>query len=211
MEASFWHQRWELGEIAFHEGQANALLVQYFAKLNLEKGSKVFVPLCGKTRDIAWLLTQGYQVVGAELSELAIKELFSDLEIEPEISEVGDLIHYHGEGIDIYVGDIFSVTAAQLGQVDAIYDRAALVALPEHMRQQYTSHLITITGTAPQLMICYEYDQLVMPGPPFSICDEEVKQHYDGSYRLLLLESSQVSGGLKGKAAAVERVWLLQK
>jgi thiopurine S-methyltransferase len=76
MQADFWHQRWAKGEIGFHESDINPLLIAHFANLGLEPGQRVFVPLCGKTHDISWLLAQGYNVVGAELSETAIKALF---------------------------------------------------------------------------------------------------------------------------------------
>ena len=211
MEASFWHQKWEKGDIAFHQSQANPLLIEHFEKLNLAKGSRVFLPLCGKTRDLAWLLACGYRVVGAELSELAINELFNDLRVEPKISRVGELTHYCAKDIDIFVGDIFGVSAEVLGSVDAVYDRAALVALPASMRNQYTSHLMTITNAAPQLLICYEYNQQLMDGPPFSISEEEVKHHYGAAYQLKAVESKDVAGGLKGEVASIETVWLLQK
>lgn len=211
MEASFWHQRWEKGDIGFHKSEANALLVEHFEKLNLAKGSRVFLPLCGKTRDFAWLLSCGYRVVGAELSELAINELFNDLGVEPKISNVGELTLYCAEDIDILVGDIFNVSAEILGLVDAIYDRAALVALPANMRSQYTSHLMKITNAAPQLLICYEYDQQLMDGPPFSVSEDEVKRHYGAAYQLKPVASKDVAGGLKGKVASIETVWLLQK
>ncbi len=98
-----------------------------------------------------------------------------------------------------------------IGSVDAIYDRAALVALPKEMRDRYTAHLTKITDKAPQLLICYEYDQNLMAGPPFSISDEEVRQHYKDHYNLALIASTNVSGGLKGKCAAKENVWLLRE
>jgi thiopurine S-methyltransferase len=211
MEASFWHQKWEKGDIGFHESEANPLLTEHFEKLNLEKGSRIFLPLCGKTRDFAWLLSCGYRVVGAELSELAISRLFNDLGIEPKISRVGELVHYGGLNIDIFVGDIFDVSAEVLGAVDAIYDRAALVALDANTRNPYISHLMKITGAAPQLLIVCEYDQSLMDGPPFSINQDEVEKHYEAAYYLNPVERKHVIGGLKGKVAAIETVWLLQK
>lgn len=209
MEANFWHQKWECGEIAFHQSEANPLLVAYFEQLKLPQGSRVFLPLCGKTRDFAWLLAQGYRVVGAELSELAIQDLFQDLAVVPEISTVGSLTHYRAKHIDIFVGDIFALSAETLGPVNAIYDRAALVALPAGMRVQYTSHLMDITDAAPQLLITYQYNQSLMDGPPFSITEDEVKQHYGTAYQLQLDECKEVVGALK--IAAKETVWLLQK
>jgi thiopurine S-methyltransferase len=210
MDPSFWHQRWEKNEIAFHESQANPVLVSHFNELSLAKGSRVFVPLCGKTLDISWLLSNGYRVAGAELSQIAIEQLFMELGLQPEISRVGEVEQWSDKNLDICVGDIFAVSRKMLGPVDAIYDRAALVAFPEEMRNRYTAHLTEITGKAPQLLICYDYDQSLMPGPPFSIRNEEVHRHYADTYEVTLLASKDVPGGLKGKCAAQENVWRLK-
>jgi thiopurine S-methyltransferase len=210
MDASFWHQRWGNNDIPFHEREANPLLVKYFAALSLSKGSRVFVPLCGKTLDIHWLLSQGYRVAGAELSTIAIEQLFVELGMEPTVSSAGEVDHYSATDIDIFVGDIFHVSREMLGPVDAIYDRAALVALPEELRKRYTVHVTAMTDNSPQLLICYEYDQSLMEGPPFSVSNEEVARHYKDKYDVTLMVSADVPGGLKGKCPARENVWLLQ-
>ncbi len=209
MEADFWHARWEKNEIGFHLGDANPALVKYFGKLKLAKGARVFVPLCGKTLDIGWLLGQGFRVAGAELSELAIQQLFEELGARPTVTQVGSLRKYSALSIDIFVGDIFELDAAALGQIDATYDRAALVALPPDMRTRYTAHLRAITGDAPQLLLTFEYDQSVMPGPPFSIPKDEVQDHYAKAYDVTMISSHDVPGGIKGLAPAMETIWLL--
>lgn len=211
MEPQFWHDRWAKNEIGFHKGEANPLLVTYFKELALAKGSRIFVPLCGKTLDISWLLSNGYRVAGAELSAIAIEQLFTELGTKPTITKNGGIDRYHAPDIDIFVGDIFDVTNTMLGPVDAMYDRAALVALPENMRSRYTAHVTAITNHAPQLLVCYEYDQRAAEGPPFSISHEEVRRHYAHRYQLRLLASEDVPGGLKGKCTATEHVWLLRK
>jgi len=210
MDPSFWHQKWEKNEIAFHESKANPLLVKHFNELSVAMGSRVFVPLCGKTRDISWLLSNGYRVAGSELSQIAIEQLFMELGRQPEISTVGEIEQWSAKNLDIFVGDMFALSRKGLGRVDAIYDRAALVAFPEDMRNRYTGHLTGMTGKAPQLLICYHYDQSVMQGPPFSICNEEVYRHYADTYEVTLMASTDVSGGLKGKCPAKENVWLLK-
>ncbi|WP_417319187.1 thiopurine S-methyltransferase [Emcibacter sp.] len=210
MDPKFWHDKWEQLDIAFHQDAAHVMLAAHFDRLALARGSRVFVPLCGKSLDMAWLLGQGYRVVGAELSEIAVRQFFEGLDVTPAISEVGDLILYSAEGIDIFVGDIFDLTSGLLGQVDAIYDRAALVALPKEMRQKYSAHLRSITNTAPQFLIVFVYDQSLQDGPPFSLSDEEVAQHYGKTYEIELLESTDVPGGLKGLCPAVENAWLLK-
>lgn len=211
MDASFWHQRWEKNEIAFHESKANPLLVKHFHELSLAKGRRVFVPLCGKTLDISWLLSRGYRVAGAELSQLAIEQLFMDLGMQPDIEKVSGIERWSANNLDIFVGDIFAVSRPMLGQVDAVYDRAALVALPEDMRKRYAAHLMEITGKASQLLVSYEYDQRLVEGPPFSVSNEEVRRHYASTYALTLLAGTEVPGGLKGKAPAKESVWLLKR
>lgn len=186
------------------------MLVSYFQELALAENSRVFLPLCGKTRDISWLLSQGYCVVGAELSEIAVEQLFIDLGLEPAISSIGAGKRYSAKNIDIYVGDIFDLTREIMGSIDAVYDRAALVALPEQIRTQYTAHLRKLTNQAPQLLICFEYDQALMAGPPFSISHEELNTHYSGRYKLILISSQNVPGKLKGKCVAQENAWLLR-
>ncbi len=210
VDANYWHQKWQKKDIAFHSGETHPLLKAHFSALDLAEESRVFVPLCGKTCDIAWLLAQGYSVVGAELSEVAVSELFAELGVEPKMSQIGDLVLCQAKNLDIFVGDIFNLDPLFLGRVDAIYDRAALVALPFDMRTNYTAHLVKITETAPQLLIAFEYNQALMDGPPFSIAEAELVQHYGHRYQLDRIETAEVAGGLKGKVAAEETIWLLR-
>jgi len=210
MDASFWHAKWEKSEIAFHQDEVNPLLLDHVGALSLAPGNRVFVPLCGKTRDILWLLQSGYRVVGAELSRLAVEQLFAEMDLAPSVTEAGPLTRFAAEDIDIYVGDIFELSAAQLGQVDAVYDRAALVALPAEMRQRYADHLATITNRARQLLIAYDYDQSLQNGPPFAVGADEVRSLYAQYFEPTLLASVEVAGGLRGKCPATEHVWLLR-
>ncbi|MCF8468170.1 MAG: thiopurine S-methyltransferase [Sneathiella sp.] len=211
MDPDFWRERWKKNEIGFHQSKPNALLAKHFDTLALPKDSRIFLPLCGKTLDIAWLLGKGYRVAGAELSELAIEQLFKDLGVEPEISNAGALKRYSAPDIDIFVGNIFDLRGDHLGPIDAVYDRAALVALPEDMRGPYTQHVIGITGCAPQFLLCFEYDQSEMAGPPFSIFEADVKKFYSGKYDATFLDRWDLAGGLKGRVAATETAWRLKK
>lgn len=209
MEHSFWHHKWEHNDIGFHRKTANALLVEHLPVLGLADGQRVFVPLCGKTLDIRWLLSQEYRVAGAELSRLAVDQLFAELECVPTITEAGPLLHYSAPDLDIFVGDILELTADLLGPVDAIYDRAALVALPPALRDLYTAHLRAITNRAPQLTIVFEYDQSRAEGPPFSIPDAEIARHYEASYSPVLLANHVIPNGMRGQCPAAEKVWNL--
>ena len=209
-ENNVWLQRWENREIGFNQDTPNAFMMKYFPSLGLSKGSRVLVPLCGKSIDISWLLSQGYEVVGIELSEQAIIELFEELGVEASVSTLGELLVYSAESIIIYVGDIFKVRAEVLGKIDAIYDRAALVALTKELRVAYAKHLKFMTNNAPQLLLCFEYDQSLMDRSPYSVDEDEVTLHYGDVYTLGLLARESIKGGFKGKLPASDVVWLLK-
>ena len=209
MKKQFWLDVWDKKQIGFDQKSVNPLLAKHMAALNLSAGSRVFVPLCGKSIDMIWLLKQGFQVVGVELSQDAIDQFFLAMGIQAEVTEINGFIRYSAPEVEIYVGDYFALTAALIKSVDAVYDRASLVALPNDMRNDYTQQLRAITETALQLLIAFNYDQTQHSGPPFSISEDEVKQHYAKHYQIALLESVAVVGGLKGVCAAEEQVWLL--
>ena len=211
MEHAFWHNRWATNQIGFHEPQVNPLLVEHFAALALPPGSRLLLPLCGKTLDIAWLLAAGHRVVGVELSELAVQQLFAELAATPRIQVLNDALkRYETDELTVFVGDIFALSRDLLGPVDAIYDRAALVALPATMRPRYAAHLSEISACAPQLLISFDYQQSQLPGPPFAVPAAELAALYGQRYQLQQLARQALAGGLKGQCPADEVVWRLQ-
>ncbi|RFC65075.1 thiopurine S-methyltransferase [Fulvimarina endophytica] len=211
MEHAFWHERWEKRETAFHEGRPNALLVKHLPVLDLQPGSRIFLPLCGKTIDIHYLLAQGMRIVGIDLSPIAVSDLFEDLGLTPRISEAGRLTHYGAPGIDIFLGDLFALDRETLGEIDAVYDRAAIVALPREMRAYYARHLVDICVAAPQLCLTFEYDQALFDGPPFSVEAAEIDHLYAATHKIALLERGRVPGGLKRREAVDQAAWLLTR
>ena len=210
MDAQFWHDRWQEGRLGFHEGRVNRMLEAHVGALGLLPGQRVFLPLCGKTVDIPWLLAQGYRVAGAELSEIALRDLFAEMGVVPEVTETGAHRRYSASGVEIFAGDIFDLTAETLGQVDAVYDRAALVALPEGMRERYAAHLAAITGRAPQLLVTFDYDQSVMDGPPFAVDEAGLRRCHGARFEIERLAEAEVPGGLKGVCPAIESAFLLR-
>ena len=209
MQHDFWHDKWQTNNIGFHQDQPHPLLTQHLQSLSLSSNARIFVPLCGKSLDLAWLIKQGYHVVGIDLSPIAIQALIIDLGLSFKEIQSGELTHYQHPQIELFVGDFFQLTAQQLGDVDAVYDRAALIALPPQMRSQYTQHLLDITKQAPQLLISLEYDQNLLQGPPFSVPEHELTEHYATHYQIKLLET--MTENLKGKVIAHENVWSLSK
>lgn len=208
MEHDFWHEVWQRHEIGFHEGRPNAALQRHLPMLDLAPGARLFLPLCGKTRDLGWLMGRGHGVAGAELSAIAVRELFEELNLTPEATPLGALSRFSAPGIDIFQGDIFDLTPEALGPVGAVFDRAALVALPSILRPRYASHLATVTGGATQLLLTFEFDQAQGSGPPFSVPGQEVAALYGSAYRISELERTDLPSGLRGRGGQIV-VWHL--
>lgn len=208
MEAEFWHARWSESRIGFHEAEGNALLQRHFPALGVPEGGRVFVPLSGKTKDIGWLLARGYRVVAAELSEIAIRDLFADLGLTPEITDVGAVQHWAGPGLDVFVGDVFALDAAALGPVDGVLDRAALIALPADLRTRYAAHIGVITKGAPILLVTFEYPEGAINGPPFSVPEIEARDVFSETYSAELIETAKA--WFRGGVAAQEHALLLR-
>ena len=213
MQQDFWHQRWQENRIGFHQPQPNDYLIQYLPTLTLQPHARILVPLSGKTLDIGWLLMQGFRVVAIELSRVAIhalmQQLKDDLGIVFEQKQLEACVHYHHPEIDLFVGDFFDVSNVEIGQIDAIYDRAALIALPPEMRARYAQHLIDITQGAVQLLVSYQYDQDSFQGPPFSVEAEEIEQLYASQYSIRQLAHVELSEQHKGRQAQ-EKIWYLR-
>ena len=209
MEAQFWHERWQTADIAFHEPQPNTFLVRWLHQLGLTQGDTVLVPLCGKTMDIGWLLEQGFKVIGVELSSIAVEQLFESLGMKPKIEPHGKFIKYEAGDLIVLQGDIFYLGENDLVAVNAIYDRAALVALTSSQRHDYSCLLQFICPQAKQLVLTYEYDQSCYPGPPFSIDEERLAELYGQAYVLKKLLDEPVPNGLKQTIPATAVAWLL--
>lgn len=170
MEHDFWLQKWREGSIGFHRQTPMPQLLRHWPDLALPVNARVLVPLCGKTPDMVWLRQQGHEVLGVELSPLAVEQFFNEQQLTPEIVETPAGVHYRADGMEIIQADVFDLVASTLATCDAVYDRAALIALPPVLRQRYARE---IYGRLPVgcrgLVVTLEYDQNEMNGPPFAV------------------------------------------
>jgi thiopurine S-methyltransferase len=193
MKKDFWLERWERVEIGFHQNEVNPSLCEYWQELQLASDSMVFVPLCGKSQDMLWLRKQGHQVVGVELSDIAVQAFFMENSLIPSNVTQGKFEHCEAEGIHILCGDFFDLSKDDLAKVNAVYDRASLIALPPEMRERYVSHLVSILPPATQiLLITIDYHQPEMQGPPFSVSSSEVEALYREHAKVRLLAQLDV-------------------
>lgn len=192
MDKAFWLDRWQNRKIGFHQDHINPYLTKHWSALEPDSGNRIFVPLCGKTMDLLWLAEQGYEVIGVEFSQSAVEEFFKEQSLAYQLTVNGKLNSYQSENITIYQGDFFDLTAEVLGQVSVVFDRASLVALPATMRQAYCDHLSDLAAGANMLLVSMEYDQAAMQGPPFSVPESEINQHYSKFYQINVLEEADL-------------------
>jgi len=193
MNSEFWQEKWKTGETQFHRDTAHPELVAYFSGKPVQK---IVVPLCGKSKDLLWLHSQGHEVVGIELSPIACEAFFveNQLPFEKQTSPEGTV--YQGDRVSLWCIDFFQTPARVWAGCHSIYDRAALIALPTEMRQRYSQHLIKSwdaqkpeNGT--MLVITLEYTSEKSLGPPFSVTGQEVRALYSGKFDVKLLNSQR--------------------
>ncbi|MBK5513117.1 thiopurine S-methyltransferase [Pseudomonas sp. TH15] len=193
MQPEFWHKRWTSNQIGFHLPEVNPYLQRYWPQLGLEEGARVLVPLCGKSLDLLWLAKCGHEVLGVELSEKAVEDFFHEHQFDPDVSDQGPFTVYRAGSIEIWCGDFFALTAGDVADCSALYDRAALIALPPTMREQYAAHLQSILPVGLQgLLITLDYDQTQMAGPPFSVDGAQVQRLLGSTWQVKLLEAQDV-------------------
>lgn len=217
MHQEFWQERWDRGEIGFHLRDVNPFLRRHWDSLGVAQGSRVLVPLCGKSLDLAWLAGQGLPVLGVELSEKAVEAFFAEHGLEPRIDEHGPFKRYRSESIEILCGDFFALTTQDVRDCHALYDRAALIALPDEMRRRYVAHLTEILpGDCAALLVTLDYPQEQMDGPPFAVSDALVHELYDGRWDVELLEQVDALAGNwkfieRGLTSLAERCYRMRR
>jgi thiopurine S-methyltransferase len=193
MEKDYWQERWKQEETGFHQNEVNPYLLQYWQELHLAPGSEVFVPLCGKSRDMSWLSEQGYAVLGVETSAVAVQAFFKENGYTPNHATSEKFDRYDANSIRILCGDFFDLSKHDLAKISAVYDRASLIALPPEMRERYTHHLLSILPPATQtLLITLDYPQPEMAGPPFAVSANEVEALYHERFTIRLLSQLDV-------------------
>ncbi len=217
MDAEFWKQRWQEGQIGFHRTQVMPLLETHWPALGLAAGSRVLVPLAGKSLDMHWLAAQGHRVLGVELSPLAVQQFFDEAGLQPvrHHSRYGE--HFVAGPVEMILGDALGLDTALLADVAGVYDRAALIALPPALRQRYLDTLYAaLPGGCQGVLITLEYPQTEKAGPPFSVEAAEVARLFDLPWHATLLERREILGQeprfqAEGVTALATAVYRLQK
>lgn len=216
MNVDFWTERWQQNQIGFHLSATNPNLIKYWPAIADNK-SPVFVPLCGKSLDLIWLMNQGHQVTGAECSAIATTDFFAENDLQYEKIKTENFSVYKHTALSVFQGDFFALKKTDLKNISYVFDRAALIALPEGMRKKYAAQLSSLLdSTTKILLITLEYDQTSMQGPPFSVTEDEVMSIYNADFHIEKLHQQDILDQenhfkSRGLTALIETVYTLQK
>jgi thiopurine S-methyltransferase len=193
LQPDFWHKRWQIGQIGFHQSAVDRHLKRYWPDLGLAAGSRAFVPLCGKSLDLLWLQQQHESVTGVELSAVALESFCMEQGIPARRRVLEHFDVYEAAELRLFRGDFFALTPELLGPICAVFDRAALVSWAPELRAAYVAHLTALTRPGTQtLLVTMEYAQSQMTGPPFSVGGDEVQLLYAHSHAIQLLSREDV-------------------
>ncbi|MCG6865826.1 MAG: thiopurine S-methyltransferase [Thiogranum sp.] len=192
MDPEFWHQRWRDNRIGFHQGEINPHLVRHWPRLGVEPGGRVLVPLCGKSRDMSWL-AESHPVLGVELSPKAVEDFHRESNLPVTRRNDEPFAVYQSGPVALLCGDFFDLQPAHTQGIAAVYDRAALIALPADMRPAYAAKLgALVTSGTPMLLITLAYEQAQMDGPPFSVEAAEVEALFAADWRIESLQRDDI-------------------
>lgn len=193
MDIEYWIERWKEGRTGFHEGKPNAFLTRHVERLG-PAPKRILVPLCGKTEDMAFLASRGHHVVGIEAAEQAVRAFFREHDLVPEEKDAGAYRSFSTSCVTILAGDLFACTAEDVGNVDALYDRAALIALGPEVRTKYVAHLRSLLAPRSRaLLVTCEYDQSKLEPPPHDVKEAEVRELFAGA-RIDLVDEGTFDG-----------------
>jgi thiopurine S-methyltransferase len=212
LDSRYWRKRWDEGKIGFHRNETNPLLVDFYDRFIDENSRRVYLPLCGKSEDLNWLRNKGLEVHGCDVSSLAFEAFFKENGLEYESSDH----EFRSGNICLHEGDFFALAAEQIGQFDAIYDRAAMVAIEHNRHDDYAKRLLELLEPHGRiLLIGFDYDPLEMAGPPFSLSEQNIKTAFHGAKIEQLAETDiwakETRFQARGLTWLTESAWLIQK
>jgi len=193
MDSDFWQQRWRDGRTGFHQDRPTPLLLKHWSTLALAAGTRVLVPLAGKSLDLLWLAARGHRVLGVELSPLAVNQFFTEHGLVPEIIDSRYGRHHRAGNIELICGDVFGLDAGALADCAAVYDRAAMIALPPELRRRYVDELYAQLPVGCRgLLITLDYPQQEKVGPPFAVPEMEVRERFEPAWEVATLECRDI-------------------
>jgi thiopurine S-methyltransferase len=177
-----WDWLWKNGGTPWVTESVHPLLSEYIDQLTLGRANcRTFVPLCGNTIDLKWLVEQGHRVVGLEVSETAILQFFERCGWEQEVKQLegienGKLYTACDGRLQIYQCDMFAVSKDILGSFNCVWDRGSLGAISPDTRKGYVEIISSIVADDGRILLeVIEHEGTGnFHGPPYSLKEQDI-------------------------------------
>lgn len=205
----FWRDNfWGKNLSPWHVNWTHPVLIKYQHYLLVnERPGRILVPLCGKSVDLKYLYEQGHEVFGVECVSEAIEKFFQENNFQFDIISIDGHRAYQtpDKRLSILNVNFFDVKGPTLNNsFDAVWDRAALVAVRAEHRTLYAESIKRLVkDNFRYLLATVEYEQEKMRGPPFSVFEHDVVNLYSSWAAITKLESYKINSG-KFVAAGVD-------
>ena len=147
-----WLEKWKKAEIPWHKPEVDNNVQRHLEELTQgQPSASILVTWCGKSVDMPWLCSQGYNVVGIELSAVAVRQFFEENKIPYSTSVTTqangeEFVVYQAQDrkLTIFLGDYYKLTPDLAGTFEAIWDNNAFGSSPPADRLQYISVLASL-------------------------------------------------------------------
>lgn len=189
-----WSNRWREGRAGWNLDGVHKMLAKHFEKVvNGRTDLKIFVPLCGKAKDMKWMFDQGHRIVGVEYDEQVVRELFVENGLElDKVKEMGGLKLFSSlDGrFKVYQGDFFLFKSEYESEpMNGIWDRGSLVAVNVADREKYASIILSVMAPdCRYLLDTLEYDVSEYVGVPHCVTDQDIHGLYHSKCDIERLE-----------------------
>lgn len=214
MDLQFWLDRWREGQIGFHREGVHPDLLRWGEDWLGGTDARVLVPLCGKSQDLPWLAARAREVVGVELSELAVQALVQEHHLDAERHPHGPYEAWSAGTLHLWVGDVFALDPARDGRFDRVWDRGALVALDPPRRARYVARLRELLAPGGEVLLnFFWFDAEGWQGPPHNVPEDEVRALYAGAEITVLQDAEQPleeKFAARGARSFRERTWRIR-
>lgn len=212
LSLEYWVKRWDDNNTLWHQHDGNKLLWRSLHNLLPSKFPSrkpaeltVFVPLCGKAKDMYLLYEMGFTVVGVEYSPKGVDEFFAENQLKEGKKNNGSMRSTEDGRLMIGVGDLFSFSGDQshynplpYEKFDIIWDRGSFEATNSCDRERYASLLLSLLDKdGVYLMNTKVYDLNEYGGPPLAANTDDLRQFYGEKLDVVLLEKEDIIDSLE--------------
>ncbi|CAE6529020.1 unnamed protein product [Rhizoctonia solani] len=193
-----WDAAWQEGITPWDSGVPQPPLQQVFetsiqSDLGIPKSGRALVPGCGRGYDAIYLASQGYNVIGADLSATAVSEAQKYLSSQPNAENIK---------VQYQVLDFFKSPSLVEEPFDLVYDYTFFCAIPLGLREPWGRRMAEIVkpgGYLITLMYPIDPGRARDDGPPFPVDFEAysavLKEFWDNLLNVIPATSREKSEG----------------